>query len=88
MLYKIAPVVYAMPPATNQNKPSEDKFSINGLIAKTIIHPINTYIIVEIASYFPVKNNLRIIPVTAIPQVTPKTTQPVNPFSVTRVNGV
>ena len=57
-------------------------------MAKTITQPINTYIIVEIKLYFPVKKNFNVIPVKANPQEVPKITQPIVPFRVTSVKGV
>ena len=57
-------------------------------MAKMIIHPMNTYMSVEIKLYFPVKNNFKTIPVNAIPQEIPKIDQPKGPFSVTSVKGV
>ena len=77
-----------MPPAKSQSKPSQGKLLINGFMAKTITQPINTYIIVEIKLYFPVKKSFKTIPVKANPQEMPKITQPIVPFSVTSVKGV
>ena len=57
-------------------------------MAKTITQPINTYIIVEITLYFPVKKSFKIIPVKANPQEMLKITQPIVPFRVTSVKGV
>ena len=57
-------------------------------MAKTITHPISTYIIVEINLYFPVKKSFKIIPVKANPQVIPKIIQPNVPCKVTSVKGV
>jgi hypothetical protein len=57
-------------------------------MAKTIIHPINIYISVEINLYFPVKKSFRIIPVKANPQAVPKIDQPIGPFRVISVKGV
>ena len=57
-------------------------------MAKMITHPIPTYIIVEIKSYFPVKKSFNVIPVKANPQDTPKITQPTVPFKVISVKGV
>ena len=88
MLYKMAPIVYDIPPAKSQSKPSKGKLLINGLIAKTITQPINTYIIVDIKLYFPVKKSFKIIPVKANPQEIPKITQPVVPFRVMSEKGV
>jgi len=80
--------VYEIPPATSQSNPSKGKLATNGFMAKMITQPINTYIIVEIKSYFPVKNSFKTIPVNASPQVIPKIIQPIVPLSVIRVNGV
>ena len=77
-----------MPPATSQNKPSDDRLLINGLIAKIMIQPINTYIRVDKTLYLPVKNNFKATPEIAMPQDTPKIVQPTQPLSVISVNGV
>ena len=88
MPYKTAPIVYDIPPAKSQRKPSKGKLFINGFKAKTITQPINTYIIVEIKLYLPVKKSFNIMPVKAKPQEIPNITQPTVPFSVTSVKGV
>ena len=88
MPYKTAPIVYDIPPAKSQRKPSKGKLFINGFKAKTITQPINTYIIVEIKLYLPVKNIFKIIPVKANPHEVPKITHPMVPFRVTSVKGV
>ena len=87
-LNNTAPIVYEIPPANNHHKPSELKLLYKGLMAKTMIQPISTYIIVDRVWYLPVKKSLRIIPVSAIPQTTPKIVQPTQPSNVTSAKGV
>ena len=84
----MAPTVYRIPPAPSQYMPSNGKFSIKGLKAKTANHPIKTYIKVEIILNRPVKKSFRIIPTKANPQTTPNKTQPMVPLSVTSAKGV
>ena len=88
MEYKIAPIVYETPPAASQNRPFEDKLSINGFKANTIIQPINTYINVDTILYFPVKKSFKIIPLKASPHTILNIIHPVLSPSAIIVKGV
>ena len=88
MLYKKETLETDLPHASSQRKPSRGKLFINGLMAKMINQPINTYIRVETNLYLPVKNSFKMIPVIANPQIIPKIIQPMEPCRVTSAKGV
>lgn len=87
-MYKKAPTVYMIPPATKRAIPAGGRSNKSLFIAKIIIHPMAIYISVDTTSCLPIQNIFITIPQIAIIHTIPNIIQPIEFLKIVSVKGV